>query len=310
MKHSSLFPLILGAVALAGCGADFDPGSRVSSFRVLAVQADQPFAAPGETVNLSALDYDPQSRTVTWAWATCVNPAESTVQGCFEKIDEDTRASGASPILAQGPDENTFALTIPSDALSSLPENVRRSAFVGVISIACPGNLSLETSSTGLPFRCLDATDNHELSLDQYAVGLKRVFVRSKDRNQNPSLARITFDHSDWAEGDVKDVVACDTDGNTYANCSGLSKHQLGAYVSDGSIESGTDEFGVSFSEQVIVDYYATEGIFENDVRIAQSPENGWAGRKQSAGKDITFWFVVHDDRGGVSWTTRQAHVE
>jgi len=310
MKKLALFRLFLGTLALTGCGADFDPGSRVTSYRVLAVQADAPFAAPGETVNLNALDYDPQTRTITWAWAACVNPAESTVAGCFAKIDQDTQASGASPIISQGPGQSTFALTVPDDALSSLPENVRRSAFVGVISIACPGTLAIEQSSSGLPFRCTDASDNHELALDEYAVGMKRVFVRAKDRNQNPSIARVTFDGSDWAEDDVKEVSPCDTDGNVYDKCSGSSKHKLGAYVTSDSIESGTDEFGVSFSEQLIIDYYATEGIFENDVRIAESPENGWAARKQSSGQDITLWFVVHDDRGGVTWTTRRAHVD
>ena len=34
------------AIALAACGADFDPGSRVTDFRVMAVQADAPYAAP------------------------------------------------------------------------------------------------------------------------------------------------------------------------------------------------------------------------------------------------------------------------
>ena len=309
MNKPGILLLCLALAALTGCGADFDPPSRVTAFRVLAVQADQPFAAPGETVNLNALAYDPENRTVTWAWAACVNPTESTVQGCFAKITQDTRASGALPILAQGPAQNTFAFTIPGDALSSLPEAVQRSAFVGIVSVACPGSLSFEQGPGGLPFRCLDATDKHELTLDEYAVGMKRVFVRTTDRNQNPILDHITFDHEDWAENDVKTVTACDTDDNTYATCSGLSKHQLGAYVTADSTESGTDEFGASFSENLIIDYYATEGIFEDDVRIAASPENGWAARIQSSGQDLTFWFIAHDDRGGVSWTTRTAHV-
>src|ERR1700743_190565 len=98
MKKLALLALFSSVLALAGCGADFDPGSRVTSFRVLAVQADQPFASPGETGNLNALAYDPQTRTITWAWATCVNPTESTTEGCFAKIAQDTQASGALPI--------------------------------------------------------------------------------------------------------------------------------------------------------------------------------------------------------------------
>src|SRR5262245_57848745 len=72
-----------------------EPAARVVSFRVLAEQADAPYAAPGETVQLSSLSYDPQGRAVTWAWASCVNPSSSSVDGCFEKLAEETEASGA-----------------------------------------------------------------------------------------------------------------------------------------------------------------------------------------------------------------------
>src|SRR3954453_1703213 len=116
MKQLGLWALLAAVSGLAACGADFDPGSRVTSFRVLAVQADLPFARPGETVTLSSLSYDPEGRTVNWAWATCVNPAASTVEGCLAKIDADT-ASGASPIAAQGPGLDTFSYTVPNDAL-------------------------------------------------------------------------------------------------------------------------------------------------------------------------------------------------
>ncbi len=44
--------------SLSGCGADFDPGSRVTGLRVLAVRADNPYAAPGETVKIDTLWYD------------------------------------------------------------------------------------------------------------------------------------------------------------------------------------------------------------------------------------------------------------
>lgn len=308
MRNSAIFPLLLGVFALAGCGADFDPGSRVTGFRVLAVQADAPFAAPGETVNLNALAYDPQGRTITWAWAACVNPAESTVEGCFAKIAQDAQTSGALPILAQGADQNTFAFTLPDDALSSLPRAVQYSAFVGIISAACPGTLSFEQGPGALPFRCFDATDNHELTLDEYAVGMKRIFVRNTDRNQNPTIANITFDHADWPENEVKTLTPCDTTGNDYTPCSGLSKHQIGAHITADSTESGTDEFGTPFTEQLIVDYYATEGIFQNDVRIASDPETGYAARTQSSTQDLTLWFIIHDNRGGTTWTTRTAH--
>ncbi len=69
-------------------------------------------------------------------------------------------------------------------------------------------------------------------------------------------------------------------------------------------------EFGVDFTEQVIIEYYATEGVFEYEVKIASDPQTGWAARKAASGKDLTLWMVVHDDRGGATWTQRHVHVE
>jgi len=301
---------ILSLSLLTACGASFDPGYRVTSFRVLAVQADTPFAKPGDTVHLTSLSYDPQGRTVNWAWATCLNPSASTVEGCLAKINADSGATGVSPIAAEGPGLDRFSYTVPSDALDALPAAARPSALVGVLSVACPGDLSVETGAADLPFRCTDPSSGRVLGGDEYVVGLKRISVRAVDRNQNPSIAKITFDGADWPEGEVKAVTACDTDGNEYAKCADSTKHQIAAVVTPDSVESGTTEFGESFSEQVVVEYYATEGLFENAVRLAESPETGWAARSAARGEELRIWFVVHDDRGGVTWLERSVRVE
>ena len=316
MKTRAIFgllPSVLGALGLlssAACSPDFDPVSRVVSFRVLAQQTDVPFAKPGETVNITSLSYDPQGRTINWAWAACVNPDESTVQGCLDKIAADSATSGAAPILAQGAELSTFSYTVPADALSSLPENARSGAHVGVLSIACPGDLSLDQGSNNLPFSCKESGTGRAFALDEYVVGMKRIQVRQSDRNQNPVIDQVTFDGAAWPEGEIKTVTACDTDGNEYKPCAGESKHQISARPSAASTESGTTEFGVAFTEQVIIEYYATDGVFEYEIKIASSPNTGWAARKAASGKDLTLWMVVHDDRGGATWAQRQVHVQ
>src|SRR5512147_709423 len=75
-------------LALAGCEAEFDPGSNVSSLRVLSVQADSPYAAPGETVRFEAQSYDPEGRDLEWAWVACETPASGSVDGCLAAIAE------------------------------------------------------------------------------------------------------------------------------------------------------------------------------------------------------------------------------
>jgi len=311
VKTKILLPSLVSLSALAGCDADFDPGSNVSSLRVLAVQADNPFAAPGEAVRLSATHFDPAGRDITWAWAQCSNPASSSVEGCLAEIAETTLATGSLPLLANGVGQDTVELTISPTAIDELPEAARPNALTGVLSVACPGTLDLGSSgATGgiLPFRCTDES-GVELGLHDNIVGIKRVFVRNIDRNQNPVIDGITFDGEPWAADDVKEVDGCLTDDFTFDDCDGDGDHDIAARVNPGSFEAGIDEFGRDFAEELVVQHYATEGIFEYEVRIAEEPETKWVARASAAGQELTLWFVVRDDRGGVAVETRRARV-
>jgi hypothetical protein len=304
---STSLPL-LAMVALSACGADFDPGTQVSSLRVLAVQADTPYAHPGDTVRLQALSYDPLARPITWAWAACPSPAGSSVDACLDQVRADA-AAGELVVLAQGEGQDNMEVTIPLDALDGIPEPARPQALAGVLSIACPGELELGDLGTALPFRCTDPASGAELDLHDTVVGVKRVFLRENDVNQNPVIDRVLFDGEEWLADDIKQVDACDTADFDYNACTGAVRHRVAAVVNEQSFETGNDEFGGAFSEEVIVQHYATDGIFEDEVRIAEDPETGWAARSSSSGTEVSLWFVARDDRGGVSWTTRRVQV-
>jgi hypothetical protein len=310
MKKLATIGFFLSLVSMLGCAAEFDPGSRVDSYRVLAQQTDVPFAQPGETVNVSSLSFDPQGRSVTWAWGVCVNPDASTVEGCMNEIAEGAAATGSTGILAQGPGLSSFSYTVPADAISSLPEKAKGSAMVGILSIACPGDLSFEQASSTLPFSCKEAGTGRVFGLDEFIVGLKRVQVRATDRNKNPQIEQVLFDGADWPESEVKQVIACDTDNNDYKPCAEETKHAISARPTADSVESGRSEFGIDFSEQVIIQYFSTAGTFEDEVKIAEDPETHFVARKADSGKDLTLWMVVHDDRGGATWTERHVHVQ
>lgn len=302
----AFLPFFLPFLAL-GCDKPPEPGSKVDSFRVLAEQADLPYAKPGETVQLTTLSFAPQSRPVQWAWATCVNPASSSLEGCLTKIAELPDPNQA--LFAMGKGEDAPALTIPKDALSSLPEPARRFATVGVVSVACPGDLSLGEGPGGLPFRCQESQTGRELALDEFAVGIKRISVREQERNHNPIIEAVTFDGAPWPEDEVKVVGACDRDDFEYGSCPAANKHDLGLALAKESFETGLDSEGLDFSEQVVVQYYATEGIFENEVRVGGDTKNGWVARSAALGTTVTLWLVARDDRGGVSWTSRRVRV-
>jgi hypothetical protein len=286
----------------------------VSSLRVLSVQADNPYAAPGETVRLEATSYDPAGRDIEWAWVACETPASTSVEGCLIEIAETAVATGSLPLLASGVGQNSVELTIPEDVLDGVPVEARPSVLSGVLSIACPGTLSLDLEAAAeanslLPFRCIDAATGAELGLHDAIAGVKRVYIREADRNQNPVIASITFDGEPWPEDEVKEVDSCDTDEFTFDDCEGEGDHRIAANLSAESFEAGTDEFGRAFTEELVVQHYATEGIFEYEVRIGELPETRWVARRSGSGQELRLWFVARDDRGGVTLAERRVRV-
>jgi hypothetical protein len=299
-------------VALAAC-SDFDPGSRVTDFRLIAVSADKPYAAPGETVQLSTLHHEPFGRPITWAWTTCPLPQESTVNGCLSRLAELARSPGrAPPSFAVGRELGSFAVTIPPNVLDGVAPAARGNALVGVVTVACPGELSVKDLARlgpgELPFRCVEAGSELELSYERYAVAVKRIYIYDRDRNQDPAITGLTWDGTPWVENDIKDVGACDFDSNAFGECAG-EKHEIAASAPPETREAGTNQFGTPYREDVVIQYYASEGLFEFGTKTLDDPKTRWAARSQARGQTVDMWFVLRDNRGGVGWTTRRVRV-
>ena len=302
---------LLGALSLVACDPEFDPTSEVNSIRVLAVQADTPFAAPGETVHLQALSHDPSDRPITWAWASCDEPASSSIEACLANIVETTIETGAPPLLGMGAGLSQIDLPIAPDAIERLPPAARPQALVGVLSVACPGDLELAENGTSplLPFRCTEAGTDRELDLHDSIIGIKRVFLRETERNQNPVIESVLFDGEAWAEDDVKEVDGCTSEEHVYDDCPGAVRHRIQAVLTPDSFEAGSDEFGRGFDEEVIVQHYTESGIVEDEVRIGEESETGWVARASASGSELSVWFIARDDRGGVAWAERRVRV-
>lgn len=271
------------ALMTLACSSDFDPPSRLSKLRMLTVQADPSYPHPGETVNLSTLVFDPSNRPLSWGWATCTNPAAASVMGCVAEMDEGSFTIGTTERRLQ----------IPSNAKAGL------GAMVGVIVVACPGSLRLGRGP--MPFRCNDG--QRDLDISEFEVGMKRLLVRAQDRNENPRVDAVLFDGAAWPETLIPDVDTCAAD--KAVDCPGA--HEI--RVSASRAEQGIDELGSQFSEQIVVQYYASGGLFEWDVRTAERPETRWVARPQNAGSTLEMFFVTRDDRGGSSWTRRKVRV-
>lgn len=68
---------VFALLALAACGKPLEKQSEVTKLRLLAVAADRPTAAPGESVTLGALWFDPFGGVPDFTWTSCrAEPAE------------------------------------------------------------------------------------------------------------------------------------------------------------------------------------------------------------------------------------------
>ena len=284
LKTSINLALTLNALACHGCSDDFDPSSRVVNLRVLAVQADHPSAAPGQEVHLTALYYDPEQRPLSWAWGPCASTASSSAIACAQDIDLANMTIGAAP---------TFTFTVPAVADDDAAQ------AVGVAVVACPGTI-VAGETAGIPLRCLDA-EGKPLDINSFEVGMKRVFVRTRDENHNPAIEMVLWDGERWPEGEEREA-RCESDGKK------CKKHKLEVRAPDAE-EHTTDVDGHPITEQAIVQFYGTGGTYEDDVRTLDEPDTTWRPRSEDRDQVLTLWFVVRDDRGGVTWTERRVVV-
>jgi hypothetical protein len=285
VNTKAVFLLSLSLMA-AACSDDFDPASRVSDLRVLAVSADQPFALPGSEVKLEALAFDPAARSLSWGWGVCIEGSSSLALDCLRALRFDS--------LTIGQDQPRHILRVPeTDA-----------PFVGVVVVACPGTI-VAGNTEGVPLACVGA-DDRPLPLSEFELGLKRIYLRDSQLNHNPTFDTLIWDGVPWPEGEVRrDTCARTKD----ASCDAFTEHALEARAAADAVEKSIDREQLPITEQVVVQLYATGGEFEDDVRVVEKPTNTWKARREDAGQRITFWFVVRDDRGGVSWISRQLDV-
>lgn len=289
--------LWIAALLLVACGSDLADGSQIEKLRLLAVRADQPFAHPGEEVELQLLAADADARPLRYALATCTNPAGSTVQGCLDALD--------GPFQPLSLEDSRFSVAISPDVLRGASQYTQ-SAMVGAAVVACPGEIE-EGATSGIPIVCRDA-DHARLPIEAFEVGVKRIFVRTEDRNENPEITRITWDGDDWPEDFVPAVRACpNAKTDDIEDCAKNLRHAI--RIESSPPEHGVDQYGATFTEQVVLQFYATSGVFERPVRIANEPDNHWAAQRVDGQDTAQLWFVVRDDRGGVGWATRQVRV-
>ncbi len=272
--------LLLGFCGVLACEASgFEPEYLVDTLRVLAVQTDLPIAQPGETVHFTTQWTDPNGngRPIQWAWGTCLNPGSTQIPDC------------ASALVSLGFGTDSFQATVPQNALDGVPVGE-----FGVIFAACAGTLTLVTNpNSGAPVTCKDSS-GAIVGRDGFIWGGTRVTVVNGVRNANPGIDQIFIDGAEWPKGGV---VLDPT-----------VTHALSYTATAGSAETYDVGLGPT-TEQLVGWFYVTQGALTA----------GYASPDDAGAFDMTYtppasdrtrpvhvFFVLRDDRGGLSFTDRQ----
>ena len=322
MKRAPLLAVV--GLALACNDEPYPNKSQVASVRILAVRADLPYAHPGETVKLEALVADGRSRQTLplkmyWFPVPCIDPPGGQYYDCYSALE------AAFPIgvdltsqLAEG---MTHAISIPPDALDGVAGQPGRSGEPIVTSwtfmFACAGHVeriprSGHLARNAAPFGCFGA-GGEQLPAEEAVFGFTRVSVTATRRNAIPTLKGLHVrGHLVDPEKGIS-LPRCERDlfeTITDEDCDGVG---MAIVFDDADAEIDPDNLdagGRPGRETIYSDWYVTFGRFRQDRRIERDP---FKGRPEipdilyepprSPGKG-TLWAVLHDNRGGTSWTS------
>ena len=286
--------------ALACEATGFQPEYVVDTLRVLAVQADAPIAAPGQTVRLTTDWADPNGlgRSVAWAWGFCVNPGSNQITDC----------AAALRSLAFGTD--SYSATVPSDALAGAPVGE-----LGVVFAACAGTLTLApNAANGAPATCTDAS-GHLVGREGFVWGGTRVIVANGISNANPAIDSVAIDGAPWGANDVPALATCAE--KTAEDCPLATQHVFSYTAPSGSAETYDVGLGVS-TEELVGWFYVSQGSLTAGYASAAVDDAGapidpptfqmtFTPTLADTSQPLRVWLVLRDDRGGLSFTERRA---
>jgi hypothetical protein len=321
---------ILPSLLALGCTAPLPAASFVDKLRVLAVRAEPPELAPGETAALDLLAVAPRvaqddagaPRKLDVAWLACaLPPGAATIAPCAAasptSLPPSCRDAPHAPVclVALAP---TASYAAPADALGGAASaEVILTVAVADDDAGALGCLANVAANGGV-----------QSDTDHCVIAIKRLQLSDPARRQaaanaNPALADFTLtspamlsqpldgDGAAWVYAPGRDKAAWDLVANRASDAA--------QQKSDGTFE------------QLTVSWYTTAGAIDGDLSYylpsscsapgqcpTLAPELGadttWfaptAGEAAGVvGADgvVQFWAVLRDDRGGVGWRSGAA---
>jgi hypothetical protein len=315
----------------------------VESLRVIGIQKDQPFAHPGETIELSLLYEDSREDSApveTFFAFWCINP----LGGSFAECLSTPPPEGFEPIFVR--DQTRFSLPIPEGILrpSPMDPSLPDSGLAVVFSGVCAGTLSstlleeedLRPGVVGedLMPRCLD-DNGDDVSPDDFLISYSAILVYEDLRNANPIIEGFTVGGQEvdvdcidrqcdapfelpeltGCEDGVACIEACEDDGEI-GICPAI---EISVVVDPASAEA--DEvaeiaYDRQLQESIWASYFVDRGSISAPVTLVNDADLGFQKKYSTdfyAPKEtgpMRLWAAVRDNRGGVAWVRIPAYVK
>ncbi|MDP2271085.1 MAG: hypothetical protein Q8N23_34920 [Archangium sp.] len=286
--------LLLGVV---GGGGSLDGGTFMLPPQAVAALGSS-LITP---INFSALIADPAGagRSLDYRLLTCASRGDRDCnnEGDFLELAAGTTTGGelklnnVSPVFYLGPDAGIRTL----DDGSATPlffEVINQDTFKGLGGIRIPVVLELSAADTG-----------EKIYAQKLMIYTCNLFPEMK-QNVTPVLPGLTFDGDPWLEGEVKKVK-----GNAAIPFEAMNFTDLEEDYVVPSLELKP----VALKESWKISWMTTSGTMSTyntggtgfDGETERHFSSWRPNPADDAEKDVEFYFVVRDGRGGNSWTKR-----
>ncbi|HLK41662.1 MAG TPA: hypothetical protein VKU41_33165 [Polyangiaceae bacterium] len=323
-RRRSLSSRVCPLVAAWGlCSSSCSPGgladeATIGSVRILASEADKPYAHPGDRVHLQLLAFDgrpskPAPMKLYWLPFVCDNPPDDAYYACFAQLGRGRGDAGGgggaggpdggagglgllqpgtdlSPLLPSGP---SYDVTMPADAVTAhapTPGTPVPYGLTIVFNIACAGHVELlpivpgTTNPQALPVGCFDA-DHNQLGPDDYVFGFTRVYAYSDANmtNTNPTIDYVDVlgqKMSVWPASGGYSTPGFRTPHCKEERRENCPKVKVGPVVPSSSWEANPEDVdkGNVRHEQIWADFFSTFGNFTSSARLLYDVTRGSIG--------------------------------
>jgi hypothetical protein len=308
MKSKRATLAFLGVLSVGACSTDFEPFSRLTKLRVLALRAEPVNPAMGETTMLSPLVFAPATEPappVSFAWSWCPLLGSANQGYACPVTDAQVQMIGAAlglsqplpPLVLGTAETQSFANPFPAAALAK---------------VCAEGALGLRPDCEGgFPIRFL-VTVTRAAEVQTATVTVRLPIAAGVPSNVNPRFESMPASPIGVVVGGVEQPV----DDRAAPVLPRLRETELRAHVTDAEAESylGKDDNGqpAMVRERLTLSWFSETGDFESD-RTGYFPGKTELGqfltnklkpqKKADYAPDRTRVIVVlRDSRGGVNW--------